>query len=81
MLRELLQHPLALALSILGHLALIGGAGSAVVEWVNGQRQPVTCIVNGLGDNFPAQGSRQQVLQDYHLDAEHLDTKLKTLFD
>jgi 1-deoxy-D-xylulose-5-phosphate synthase len=48
--------------------AIAGGAGSAVLEFLNQQRILIDCLRLGLGDNFPAQGNRDQVLQDYDLD-------------
>jgi 1-deoxy-D-xylulose-5-phosphate synthase len=58
-----------------------GGAGSAVSEWVMQQGCAVRCHLNGLGDSFPDQGSRTQVLSDYGLDAESLALKLTQLTD
>ena len=48
--------------------ALQGGAGSAVLEFLadNGITTPILRL--GLGDEFPSQGSREQVLADYGLD-------------
>jgi len=48
--------------------AITGGAGSAVLEFLNQQRILINCLRLGLSDNFPAQGNRDQVLQDYDLD-------------
>ena len=48
--------------------AVAGGAGSAVLEFLNQQRILINCLRLGLSDNFPAQGNRDQVLQDYDLD-------------
>ncbi|RLA12906.1 MAG: 1-deoxy-D-xylulose-5-phosphate synthase [Gammaproteobacteria bacterium] len=48
--------------------AVEGGAGSAVLEFLNQQRLLINCLRLGLGDKFPAQGSRDQVLKDYDLD-------------
>jgi 1-deoxy-D-xylulose-5-phosphate synthase len=48
--------------------AIAGGAGSAVLEFLNQQRLPINCLRLGLSDKFPAQGNRDQVLQDYDLD-------------
>jgi 1-deoxy-D-xylulose-5-phosphate synthase len=48
--------------------AIAGGAGSAVLEFLNQKQIPAHCLRLGLSDNFPAQGSREQVLEDYGLD-------------
>jgi 1-deoxy-D-xylulose-5-phosphate synthase len=50
--------------------SIAGGAGSAVLESLN-QRDIYRPLLRlGLGDEFPSQGSREQVLEDYGLDAE-----------
>ena len=59
--------------------SIIGGAGSAVAEWIQHQGLNIHCDINGLGDVFPSQGSRQQVLQDYQLDKQHLARKIEKL--
>jgi 1-deoxy-D-xylulose-5-phosphate synthase len=48
--------------------SIIGGAGSAVLEYLSDQgiRSPLLRL--GLDDCFPSQGSREQVLEDYGLD-------------
>jgi 1-deoxy-D-xylulose-5-phosphate synthase len=57
-----------------------GGAGSAVAEFIMRQQLQINCIINGLDDHFPAQGTRQQVLQDYQISHETLSIKIqKTL--
>ncbi len=48
--------------------AIAGGAGSAVLEFLNQQQMPVRCLRLGLGDHFPSQGNREQVLQEYSMD-------------
>ena len=48
--------------------AITGGAGSAVLEVLGRKQIPVHCLVLGLGDHFPTQGSREQVLKAYGLD-------------
>ena len=52
--------------------SVIGGAGSAVLEYLgdNGITTPLLRL--GLADSFPSQGSREQVLQDYGLDPESI---------
>lgn len=45
-----------------------GGAGSAVLEFLNQQRISIPVLRLGLSDEFPSQGSREQVLEDYGLD-------------
>jgi len=48
--------------------AITGGAGSAVLEVLGRKQIPVHCLVLGLDDHFPSQGSREQVLKEYGLD-------------
>jgi len=48
--------------------AITGGAGSAVLEVLARKQIPIRCLVLGLGDHFPSQGSREQVLKEYGLD-------------
>jgi len=45
-----------------------GGAGSAVLEFLNRQRISIPVLCLGLNDVFPSQGTREQVLEDYGLD-------------
>lgn len=45
-----------------------GGAGSAVLECLNAKQLKNSCLILGLSDQFPSQGSRQQVLEEYGLD-------------
>ncbi len=56
-----------------------GGAGSAVAEFIMHNQLSVNCSINGLDDHFPAQGSRQQVLQDYHISLPALSEKITKL--
>jgi 1-deoxy-D-xylulose-5-phosphate synthase len=48
--------------------SITGGAGSAVLEFLNQQRINIPLLRLGLSDVFPSQGSREQVLEDYGLD-------------
>lgn len=52
--------------------ALAGGAGSAVLEYLseNGISTPLLRL--GLRDEFPSQGSREQVLAEYGLDEDSI---------
>ena len=59
--------------------AIHGGAGSAVLEWISASNSDVKCCINGLTDEFPIQGTRQQVLENYHLDLEHLSGRIESL--
>jgi len=45
-----------------------GGAGSAVLEFLNRQRISIPILRLGLSDMFPSQGTREEVLADYGLD-------------
>jgi 1-deoxy-D-xylulose-5-phosphate synthase len=47
---------------------IVGGAGSAVLEFVNQKQIATRCLRLGLSDDFPSHGSREQVLQEYGLD-------------
>jgi 1-deoxy-D-xylulose-5-phosphate synthase len=59
--------------------AISGGAGSAVLEWVSSHNANISCSLNGLGDEFPIQGTRPQVLADYQLDLDALSKKIKNI--
>ena len=48
--------------------SIVGGVGSAVLEFLNQQRISIPVLRLGLGDMFPSQGSREQVLEDYGID-------------
>ena len=48
--------------------AIAGGAGSAVLEFLNVEQIPTRCLRLGLADHFPSHGSREQVLKEYGLD-------------
>jgi 1-deoxy-D-xylulose-5-phosphate synthase len=52
--------------------SISGGAGSAVLEFLNQKRISIPVLRLGLSDLFPSQGSREQVLEDYGLDPETL---------
>jgi 1-deoxy-D-xylulose-5-phosphate synthase len=58
-----------------------GGAGSAVAEYIMQNQLSVNCSINGLDDHFPAQGSRQQVLQDYQISLPALSDKITKLLE
>jgi 1-deoxy-D-xylulose-5-phosphate synthase len=47
---------------------IIGGAGSAVLEYLSDQGIRSALLRLGLDDSFPSQGSREQVLEEYGLD-------------
>ena len=49
--------------------AIVGGAGSAVLEFLNRKQLLIPCLRLGLSDQFPSHGSREQVLKEYGLDA------------
>jgi len=59
------QHEYLITLEDAG---LVGGAGSAVLEYLNNQRLAIPLLRLGLDDVFPSQGSREQVLEEYGLD-------------
>ena len=49
-----------------------GGAGSAVLEFLNSAAIRIPLLRLGLEDVFPTQGSREQVLEEYGLDADSI---------
>ena len=50
--------------------SIAGGAGSAVVEYLSQEKINTPLLRLGLSDEFPSQGSREQILNDYGLDAD-----------
>jgi len=50
--------------------SIAGGAGSAVVEYLSQEKISTPLLRLGLSDEFPSQGSREQILKDYGLDAD-----------
>ena len=52
--------------------AVTGGAGSGVLEVLNRQGLRNPCLLLGLSDAFPSQGTREQVLQEYGLDSSSI---------
>jgi 1-deoxy-D-xylulose-5-phosphate synthase len=61
--------------------AVMGGAGSAVNECLaaHGCNHPVINL--GLADRFGDQGSREQVLSDYHLDVDGIIAAVNNYFE
>ena len=57
--------------------AIIGGAGSAVLEYLNLNQLKNRCLRIGLSDHFPSQGNRQQVLAEYGLDAAGIELSVR----
>ncbi len=56
---------------------ILGGAGSAVLEYLNSKRIMNPCLILGLSDRFPSQGSRQQVLEEYGLDKAGIEQSIR----
>ncbi|TNF90554.1 MAG: 1-deoxy-D-xylulose-5-phosphate synthase, partial [Gammaproteobacteria bacterium] len=52
--------------------SIAGGAGSSVLELLNQKRIQIPLLCLGLDDFFPSQGSREEILADYGLDAATL---------
>ena len=48
--------------------SIVGGAGSAVLEYLSDQGISKPLLRLGLNDSFPSQGSREEVLKDYGID-------------
>jgi len=57
--------------------AIMGGAGSAVIEYLNLKQLNTRCLRLGLSDNFPNQGDRQQVLAEYGLDKAGIEHSIR----
>ena len=53
-----------------------GGAGSAVAEFIMQHTLALNCVINGLLDEFPSQGTRPQVLQDNQINLPILSEKI-----
>ena len=60
---------------------ITGGAGSAVIEFLNIKQIGTPCLRLGLSDNFPSQGSRQQVLQEYNLDEAGIEQSIQSFIN
>jgi len=73
-----LSHEHPYWISIEDH-AVQGGAGSAVLEAISQQGWEVQCQCLGLKDAFPAQGSRQQILDDMGLSADAIEQIVRQL--
>jgi len=56
---------------------IVGGAGSAVLEYLNERQLNIPCLRLGLCDRFPSQGSRQQVLAEYAIDTDGIETSIR----
>jgi len=56
--------------------SIIGGAGSAVLEYLNQQQINIPLLRLGLSDVFPSQGSREQVLEDYGIDSATIQNSI-----
>jgi len=56
--------------------AIMGGAGSAVIEYLSTKRLKNNCLRLGLDDKFPNQGNRQQVLAEYGLDEAGIERSI-----
>ncbi|MCP4492234.1 MAG: 1-deoxy-D-xylulose-5-phosphate synthase [Gammaproteobacteria bacterium] len=56
----------------------VGGAGSAVLEFLNSSQMQTPCLRLGLPDHFPSQGSRQQVLAEYGMDKGSIEEAIIT---
>jgi 1-deoxy-D-xylulose-5-phosphate synthase len=57
--------------------AIVGGAGSAVLEVLNENRLITPCLRLGLSDTFPSHGTREQVFEEYGLDKQSMLTSIK----
>jgi 1-deoxy-D-xylulose-5-phosphate synthase len=57
------------------------GAGSAVNEFISRHGLATKCVINGLKDSFPIQGTRPQVLEDNLLNDAHLAIKIAAILE
>jgi len=57
--------------------AIVGGAGSAVLEVLNENRLSTPCLRLGLSDTFPSHGTREQVFEEYGLDKMSIINSIK----
>ncbi len=60
---------------------VVGGAGSAVLEYLNTKQLRYPCLRLGLADRFPSQGSRQQVLEEQGLDKVGIEQSICNFID
>ena len=56
---------------------IVGGAGSAVLEFLSSTQLKNPCLRLGLDDRFPSQGNRQQVLAEYGMDREGIKAAIQ----
>jgi 1-deoxy-D-xylulose-5-phosphate synthase len=61
--------------------ALAGGAGSAILEFLNQRQILIPCLRLGLSDHFPSQGDRDQGLTEYGLDKNGIRQSIKNFID
>ena len=57
--------------------AIVGGAGSAVLEVLNENRLSTPCLRLGLSDTFPSHGTREQVFEEYGLDKKNIVSSIR----
>ncbi len=60
---------------------VVGGAGSAVLEYLNTKQSRIPCLRLGLADRFPSQGNRQQVLEEYGLNMAGIEQSVRNFID
>ncbi len=58
-------------------VAIVGGAGSAVLEVLNENRLSTPCLRLGLSDTFPSHGTREQVFEEYGLDKKNIVSSIR----
>lgn len=51
---------------------IVGGAGSAVMQWMQDNQFYKPCVTLGLPNQFPNHATREQVFEEYHLDSNSL---------
>lgn len=56
---------------------IVGGAGSAVLEFLSSRQLKNPCLRLGLDDRFPSQGNRQQVLAEYGMDRNGIEAAIQ----
>lgn len=56
---------------------IAGGAGSAVMQWMQQNKHYMPCVTLGLPPQFPQHATREQVFEEYGLSSEHIIRKIQ----
>lgn len=60
---------------------ITGGAGSAVLEWLQQNNIQKPCINLGLPRQFPEHATRAEIIEDYGLDSKGIIKSIKAIID